>query len=114
MGELLLTDTGHYSFLNLSGAVSQDITERNFSLAFWSLKHFILLKIAQHPKKLLFLYTVSLDIYYIKNKKKCWSLKTLQVDIPSAMRLRSSLQVSCSFGKIPPCNHEGMGIEKGQ
>lgn len=114
MGELLLTDTGHYNFPNLLATVSQDITERNFSLAFWSLKHFILLKIVEHPKKLLFLYTVSLDIYYIKNNKKCWSLKTLQVGFPSTMRLRSSLQVSCSFGKIPPCDHEGLGIEKGQ
>lgn len=114
MRELLLTDTGRYSSLNLSGAGSQGITEINFSLAFWSLKHFILLKIAEHPKKLLFLYTVSLDIYYIKSKKKCWSLKTTQADIPSAMRLRSSLQVSCSFGKILLCDHEEMGREKGQ
>lgn len=82
--------------------------------SFWSLTRFILLKVAEHPKKLLFLYTVPLDIYYTKNNKKCWSLKTLQVDFPSAMRLRSSLQVSCSFGKIPPCNHEGLGIGKGQ
>lgn len=40
---------------------SQVLTEQNFSLTSLSLKHSVLLKIAEHSKELLLLYTMSLD-----------------------------------------------------